>query len=99
MKAVVGEEALSSEEKVRRLRVWRGALTMLQLALEFLSKFENTFVNQGEPSPPRSIAAELVQDRRRIGTSSSPSISPGTSSARSLGNSSRAFRQRCGAYS
>jgi len=32
MKAVVGEEALSSEEK---------------LALEFLSKFENQFVNQG----------------------------------------------------
>ncbi|KAH8924889.1 V-type ATPase [Atractiella rhizophila] len=43
MKAVVGEEALSSEEK---------------LALEFLDKFENTFVNQG-PNENRDIFNSL----------------------------------------
>jgi len=43
MKAVVGEEALSSEEK---------------LALEFLSKFESQFVNQGA-SENRSIEQSL----------------------------------------
>jgi V-type H+-transporting ATPase subunit B len=35
MKAVVGEEALSSDDK---------------LALEFLDRFEKEFVGQGEPS-------------------------------------------------
>ncbi|MBW0506268.1 hypothetical protein O181_045983 [Austropuccinia psidii MF-1] len=43
MKAVVGEEALSSEEK---------------LALQFLDKFENTFVNQGH-NENRSIYDSL----------------------------------------
>ncbi|CAH7688492.1 vacuolar ATP synthase subunit B [Phakopsora pachyrhizi] len=43
MKAVVGEEALSSEEK---------------LALEFLDKFESTFVNQGK-NENRSIFDSL----------------------------------------
>lgn len=37
MKAVVGEEALSSEDK---------------LALEFLDKFEKQFVGQGASIPP-----------------------------------------------
>jgi len=36
MKAVVGEEALSAEDK---------------LALEFLDKFEHQFVGQGDPLP------------------------------------------------
>jgi V-type H+-transporting ATPase subunit B len=40
MKAVVGEEALSSEDK---------------LALEFLDKFEHQFVGQGQYSDPLSI--------------------------------------------
>lgn len=41
MKAVVGEEALSSEDK---------------LALEFLDKFEHQFVGQGQYSDPLSIS-------------------------------------------
>lgn len=43
MKAVVGEEALSSEEKI---------------ALEFLDKFEKTFVQQG-PGENRTIFDSL----------------------------------------
>lgn len=40
MKAVVGEEALSSEDK---------------LALEFLEKFETQFVGQGKPPRPNCV--------------------------------------------
>jgi hypothetical protein len=68
MKAVVGEEALSTEEKVRLCFsasfpspsspvLTRASLLLLtllrlpptppQLALEFLGRFENEFVNQG----------------------------------------------------
>lgn len=55
MKAVVGEEALSSEEKVCSpftqlpiyLKICADLLCDIQLALEFLDRFENEFVNQG----------------------------------------------------
>ncbi len=54
MKAVVGEEALSTEEKVRlcrlsRRKAWQpdSRNAPQQLALEFLGRFENEFVKQG----------------------------------------------------
>jgi hypothetical protein len=61
MKAVVGEEALSSEDK---------------LALEFLDKFEKNFVGQGvsffrESSVPGSNSNGLIHSRG----SSSPTLS------------------------
>ena len=50
MKAVVGEEALSPEEKVRSPHSFRIEATNQsrpQLALSFLGRFEQEFVNQG----------------------------------------------------
>ena len=55
MKAVVGEEALSSEEKVCSpftqlpiyLKICADLLCDIQFALEFRDRFENEFVNQG----------------------------------------------------
>jgi hypothetical protein len=64
MKAVVGEEALSSEDK---------------LALEFLDKFEHQFVGQG-PSLSHRPELKLTffsQARMNHGQSSTLSISPG----------------------
>ncbi len=45
MKAVVGEEALSSEDK---------------LALEFLEKFETQFVGQGKLPRPNCVIQERL---------------------------------------
>jgi hypothetical protein len=88
MKAVVGEEALSSEDK---------------LALEFLDKFERQFISQGAsprsfpalerppmmpmapmPFPPHA----LLQAPTSPGRSSTRSTSPGRSSASSPRSSS-----------
>jgi hypothetical protein len=65
MKAVVGEEALSSEDK---------------LALEFLDKFEHQFVGQGSSSlfhRPEVETDLSSQARTNHGQSSTLSISPG----------------------
>ena len=51
MKAVVGEEALSGEDK---------------LALEFLDKFEKNFVGQGASPPPSLSPSRLTTVRRCI---------------------------------
>lgn len=86
MKAVVGEEALSSEDK---------------LALEFLEKFENQFVGQGKSIlfsifSRRSLHFFLVcsghffyhQERMRLALSLIHWISHGLSCESSLKNSS-----------
>jgi hypothetical protein len=51
MKAVVGEEALSAEDK---------------LALEFLDKFERQFVGQGARLPPSHTLTSFLTPNRRI---------------------------------
>jgi len=59
MKAVVGEEALSAEDK---------------LALEFLDKFERQFVGQGMRSPARDVASYYSADDNRPGAYESRTI-------------------------
>jgi V-type H+-transporting ATPase subunit B len=63
MKAVVGEEALSAEDK---------------LALEFLEKFEKQFVGQGnEQSTPVSVSyRNTLMTFRQVNTNPERSLNP-----------------------
>jgi len=80
MKAVVGEEALSAEDK---------------LALEFLDKFERQFVGQGiHTLMTYHDADHTAQLHTSRGRSSILWISRGVSSAFSLRNSSTASALR-----